>query len=104
MRAEAVARSGTGSFTGSSTTDGSYFSRIDDHPTGLAGDWGFWSDCWNYGNWGSLIGYQQGDGYGDGCSVWSGGTGFWNESAGVARTRSYNGGNTAIPDHNHYAH
>ena len=92
---------GHGLVHGSSTTDGSFFSRVDAHTS----PWDYGSqDCWVYQQI-TLIDHTVGA-FGGGCNTWSGGTGLWNETQGRAKTRSWSGnaGFATIPEHTHTAH
>jgi hypothetical protein len=91
---------GHGVVHGDSTTDGSFFSRIDAHASGIPGS--FWSTCALYANL-THLGSEETP-YGQGCSPWSGGTGFWNESQARATVVSQDGSQYAIPSHTHTAH
>ena len=69
---------GHGFVHGSSTTDGSFFSRIDSHTP----SYGFWADCTVYGNGGLTTIASDSQAYGATCNAWSGGTGLWNSLKG----------------------
>lgn len=85
---------------GSSTTDGSYFARINDHAPDR---YAYWSDCWVYGNY-TIVSFDEGA-TGAGCNAWTGSVGFYNEQSGaLARVHSYDTPGSAIPEHNHYPH
>lgn len=94
---------GHGFVHGGSTTDGSFFSRIDAHTPSN----GFWADCTVYGNGGLTTISSESQAYDVTCNAWSGGTGLWNESQGVALVHSYDYSgqiNEPVPSHYHFPH
>lgn len=90
---------GHGLVHGANTDDGSFFSRIDQHPSNSNA---FWSECaLRRSSDTSRFAYEE-SGSGQGCNAWSNYQA--SERGSFANTRSFDTPGEAIPLHSHYPH